>query len=168
MFLSLTELIGTKSFNGKHVYYIGAYPPHDHPYFAATDEEIEGPWFAELRQIFPNFDERQVSEAHLFRFKNAQHIIELDYEAKIPACETPLTGMYLANFTQIYPEDRGTNYAIRDGRHVADLVEGYLTVSEKSAAVPSPSLPHRAARIRAPTLNSARSSRYSPTSNLPS
>jgi hypothetical protein len=27
---------------------------------------------------------------------------------------------------QVYPEDRGTNYAIRDGRRVAQMVDAWL------------------------------------------
>jgi len=30
--------------------------------------------------------------------------------------------VYLANFSQIFPEDRGTNFAVREGNKVAELV----------------------------------------------
>jgi hypothetical protein len=38
-----------------------------------------------------------------------------------------LTGLYLANTSQIYPEDRGTNYSVRLGNRIAALVLGDLT-----------------------------------------
>ena len=36
--------------------------------------------------------------------------------------ETPRPRMYVANTTQIYPEDRGTNYSVRLGRDVANFI----------------------------------------------
>jgi hypothetical protein len=41
------------------------------------------------------------------------------YRAKIPAVKTPVRGLVLANTTQIFPEDRGTNYAVRLGDDAA-------------------------------------------------
>ena len=46
----------------------------------------------------------------------------MGYKEKMPAYRTPLPGIYLANFSQIYPDDRGTNYAVRDGNMIADMV----------------------------------------------
>ena len=39
---------------------------------------------------------------------------------------TPIKGLYLANTTQIYPEDRGTNYSVRLGIDVSrKLMENF-------------------------------------------
>ena len=40
----------------------------------------------------------------------------------VPEHAVPISGVYLATMAQVYPEDRGTNYAIRDGRKVARLL----------------------------------------------
>ena len=45
-----------------------------------------------------------------------------NYGEKIPAHRTPIEDLYLANTTQIYPEDRGTNYSVRLGQRIANLV----------------------------------------------
>ena len=52
----------------------------------------------------------------------AQPIIGVGYTERLPDHRTPLKGVYLANTTQIYPEDRGTNYSVRMGRQVARMV----------------------------------------------
>ena len=44
------------------------------------------------------------------------------YHERIPAFETGVPGLLLANTTQIYPEDRGTNYAVREGQQAAAAV----------------------------------------------
>ena len=36
-------------------------------------------------------------------------------------------GFYIASMAQVYPEDRGTNYAIREGRKVGRLVAQFLS-----------------------------------------
>jgi hypothetical protein len=40
----------------------------------------------------------------------------------IPAVRTPLPGLYFASMSQVYPWDRGTNYAVEMGRQVAGLL----------------------------------------------
>jgi hypothetical protein len=63
-----------------------------------------------------------VAEKFLFRFRAAQHIVDTSYGDKIPEYKTPLPGVYLANFSQIFPEDRGTNFAVAEGDKIAALV----------------------------------------------
>lgn len=124
--LSLSALIGTKELQGKNVYYIGSYVPHDHKYYTMTDAEIKALWVQGIKNIFPSFDESTITSSHIFKFKNAQHIVEPGYAAKIPPYQSELPNVYLANYTQIFPEDRGTNYAVAEGTKVADLIDGNL------------------------------------------
>lgn len=123
VFIHHTKLIDRVNYGGKYIYYIATYVPHDHDLFTCDDKELEKLWLESLRVIFPDFDETQIGEKHFFRFANAQHIVDSGYSKKIPATKTPLTNVYLSNFSQIYPEDRGTNYAVRDGERVADLIK---------------------------------------------
>lgn len=120
--LSTSALVGTDSFNGKHIYYIGAYVPYEHAYFSQSEEDIMNEWKRGLKKMFPNFDQGKILEERLFRFKDAQHIVGIDYVEKIPAYQSPVPNVYLANFSQIFPDDRGTNYAIEEGKKVAGLV----------------------------------------------
>ncbi|HEY8590607.1 MAG TPA: NAD(P)/FAD-dependent oxidoreductase [Naasia sp.] len=119
VFINHTKLMGTAPYGGKNVYYIATYVGMDHELFTCSDEELEKVWFAGLRRVFPGFAAGAVREKHFFRFGNAQHIVTTDYASKIPAHRTPVPNVYLCNFSQIFPEDRGTNYAVRDGEAVA-------------------------------------------------
>ena len=122
VFLNHTKFIEKENYNGKYIYYIGAYLPHEHRYFETEQSNIEKEWFDALKTIFTDFDQSKISEKHLFKLKNAQHIVGKDYESKIPSYKTPIENVYLSNFSQIYPEDRGTNYAVREGRKIANVV----------------------------------------------
>ena len=121
VFINHTKLIDKAHYNGKNVYYIGAYLPHDHKLFTMPDDELKTLWFDSLQKVFPDFDRNQIDEKYIFRFKNAQHIVDENYAAKIPDYKTPVPHVFLANFSQIYPEDRGTNYAVREGSNIAKL-----------------------------------------------
>ena len=44
------------------------------------------------------------------------------YRQRIPPLRTPIEGLVLANTTQVYPEDRGTNYAVRLGDQAAEAI----------------------------------------------
>jgi protoporphyrinogen oxidase len=122
LFIQHTRLVGTGLYQGKHVYYIGSYQPTDSPLFGRSDEALAGLWFDYLRRIYPRFDPGRISERHVFKFKAAQHVADTRYQEKIPDYATPVPGLFLANFSQIFPEDRGTNFAVREGLKVADLI----------------------------------------------
>lgn len=121
-FIHHTALIKKEKYGGNFVYYIGTYLPHENPEFTMNDEELSGKWFDYLKNIFSDFDKSKVISKSIFKLKNAQHIVDLDYESKIPKHETPLKNVFLANFSQIFPEDRGTNFAVREGKKIAKLV----------------------------------------------
>ncbi len=117
-----TALVGTDLYQGRHVYYLGCYRPHDSPWFQKDDETLLTEWLAYLARMFPDFDATRIQQRHVFRFRNAQHVVDCAYEHRIPAFRTPLPGVYLANFSQIFPYDRGTNFAVRDGLRLAWLL----------------------------------------------
>lgn len=122
VFIHHTRLIDKVNYGNHYIYYLATYVPHEHELFNCTDDELETLWLKGLKSIFPSFDKDQIREKHFFRFANAQHIVDIDYADKIPQIETPLPNVFLSNFSQIYPEDRGTNYAVREGEKVAGIV----------------------------------------------
>jgi protoporphyrinogen oxidase len=108
-FIQHTNLVDKKQYGGKHVYYMGTY--------GDSEQNIEN-WFDYLKKIFPKFETPK--EKWVYRFKNAQHIVNTSY--KVPSYKAG-KGMYQANFAQIFPEDRGTNFAVREGEKIALLIE---------------------------------------------
>jgi protoporphyrinogen oxidase len=122
VFLANSELAGTETYQGKHIYYIGFYAEHDHHYFKEDKNEIMAEWLKGVKKMFPDFSEEKITDKNLFKFKNAQHIVDLNYKSRIPAYQTPMDNVLLSNFSQIYPEDRGLNFAIRDGEKIARMI----------------------------------------------
>ena len=125
---TITNLIGNKNFNNNHVHYIVDYISRDHKYMKCTDQELISIWTNALQKLFPNFDSKSIIESKVLRVKNAQHIVDMGYEEKIPSYKTPLKNVYLCNFSQLYPMDRGINYSIRDGYKMAKLISSDLNL----------------------------------------
>ncbi len=113
-----TKLVDPSWYGGKHVYYLGAYLPHDHPFFSMEKDDLTQTFFAYFKKFYPDFDASAVKEKHVFRFRNAQHIVDCNFQKTIPSHQTPVEGVYLANFSQIFPEDRGTNMAVRQANRL--------------------------------------------------
>lgn len=102
----------------QNIYYLGSYLPHEHRYFKENEEMIYRDWFNYLKKIFPNFDQKKITSKFIFKLKNAQHVVTTDYI--IP--EKKKNNLYTINFAGIFPEDRGINFAVREGRQVAEMV----------------------------------------------
>jgi hypothetical protein len=54
----------------------------------------------------------------------AQPIPLLNHSKNIPALKTPIEGLWFASMSQVYPWDRGTNFAVEIGRRAAKLMNG--------------------------------------------
>ena len=117
-----TNFIGPEHYGGKHIVYLSNYLSADHPLYGMSHEELLQEYLPHLRKINPAFEPSWVLEYHHHRVDAAQPIIGVNYSQRIPDMRTPIKGLYLANTTQIYPEDRGTNYSVRMGKHVAHMV----------------------------------------------
>ena len=76
--------------------------------------------------MFPDMKRSWILEFKVWREEYAQPIMEKHYSKFIPDSKTPFKNARIATMAQIYPEDRGTNYAIRDGQKVADDLLNFL------------------------------------------
>ncbi|MDQ3098182.1 MAG: NAD(P)/FAD-dependent oxidoreductase [bacterium] len=121
-FIQHTNLVGAERYDNNHVYYLGAYVPHDHTYFTNSDNSIYDLFFSYLKKMFPDFNRALIEEKHLFRFKNAQHVVDTTYASRIPDYRTRLPNVYLSNFSQIFPEDRGTNFSVREANKIVRMI----------------------------------------------
>ena len=117
-----TNLIDKELYGGKHILYISNYPSRDNELYQMSGDELMDLFVPHLQKINPDFERSWVIEYHHHRVDGAQPIVGVNYGAGIPDHRTPVQGLYLANTTQIYPEDRGINYSVRMGRQVAQMV----------------------------------------------
>ncbi len=124
-----TNFVDPSVYGGRRFVYLSKYLEPDHPYFSLPDGELIREYVPYLKRVNPAFDESWIRNTWVFRERAAQPIVPLNYSSVIPPHRTPLPGLYLANTTQIYPEDRGTNYSVRLGNDIARLVDEDLRQS---------------------------------------
>ena len=117
-----TNMIDRSLYGGHHIVYLTNYPDRDSELYQKSAEELVAEFTPHLRQLNPDFDPSWILEYHHHKVDGAQPIIGINYSQRIPDHRTPIKNLYLANTTQIYPEDRGTNYSVRMGRQVARMV----------------------------------------------
>lgn len=117
-----TNFIEAAHYGGKHIVYLSNYLSTDHPLYRMEHEDLLKEYLPHLGKVNPEFEPSWVQESYHHRIDGAQPIIGTHYSQQIPDHRTPFKGIYLANTTQVYPEDRGTNYSVRMGQHVAGLV----------------------------------------------
>ncbi len=117
-----TNYIPPEVYDGRRLIYLTNYLPPEHPYFALSAEELLRTYLPGLQRINASFRPDWVEQAWRFSDPGAQPIVTPHYSQRIPPHRTPIPGLYLANTTQIYPEDRGTNYSVRLGWEIAQGV----------------------------------------------
>ena len=87
-----------------------------------SEEELLERFTSVLPRFNPEFDRSWIKQTWLFRTKYAQPIPFINHSQNIPDLKTPLQGLWLASMSQVYPWDRGTNFAVELGRKVARRV----------------------------------------------
>ena len=117
-----TNMLPKEWYDDRHVVYLTNYLHRRDELFNLPPDALVDLYANHLRKFNPSFDESWIKEVHYNAVSAAQPIIGTNYGAAKPTHRTPFERVYLANTTQIYPEDRGTNYSMRMGREVADMM----------------------------------------------
>lgn len=116
-----TNYMEKKFYNNEHLVYLGNYLPNNHPFMSMDKKELLKIYDPLLTKINKTYKEHLIN-TYLFSDPFAQPIIPINYSKLIPPFKTPLKNVYLANIQQVYPWDRGTNYAVELGEKAADAI----------------------------------------------
>ena len=108
-----------ENYGGRHIVFLSKYLPESDPLYRMDDAEVLEFAVPHLQRMFPDFRREWVTAHHVWRARFSQQIAEPHYSRLIPAEQSPIGNVLITSMAQIYPEDRGTNYAIREGRRVA-------------------------------------------------
>ncbi len=124
-FLALVEhtnYVSPEHFGGDHIVYMGDYLEPEHEFFRLNQEELLERFLPTLKKFNPKFERDWVRKAWLFRTTYAQPVPLVNHSQNIPAIETPVEGVYFTSMSQVYPWDRGTNFAVEIGRRAARMM----------------------------------------------
>ena len=126
-FLALVEhtnFVPAEHFGGEHIVYLGDYLESDHEYFRLSQEQLLERFLPVLPRFNPKFTPDWINKTWLFRTNYAQPVPLVNHSQNIPSIQTPIPGLFFASMSQVYPWDRGTNFAVEIARQATDLMLG--------------------------------------------
>ena len=124
-FLALVEhtnFVPAEQFGGDHIVYCGDYLDPSHEHFSLSADQLLERFLPSFTRINPDFKPEWVRAAWVKKTTYAQPVPLLNHSQNIPAIRTPLSGLYFASMSQVYPWDRGTNFAVQIGRQAARVI----------------------------------------------
>lgn len=125
-FLALVEhtnFVSKENFGGDHIVYAGDYLELGHEYFDMTDEQLLERFIPAFEKFNPEFKREWVKKIWVHKTNYAQPVPLVGHSKNIPAIQTPIEGLYFASMSQVYPWDRGTNFAVEIGRKAARMMK---------------------------------------------
>ncbi len=122
-FVEHTNYMDREHYGGDYIVYLGDYLDPEHPYFEMSEQELLDVFLPALPRFNPDFTPDWITGVWVHKARYAQPVVPVNYSQHIPDLRTPVRGLYFASMSQVYPWDRGTNYAVEIGRRVARLVQ---------------------------------------------
>lgn len=118
-----TNFESADNYEGRHLVYLSKYLPESAELYQMSADDLLDYAIPHLQKMFPEFRREDIVTHSVWKAKYAQPIITLNYRGIMPSCETPMPNVLLSTMAQVYPQDRGTNYAISEGFKVARMLE---------------------------------------------
>lgn len=106
-----------------HISYVPFYIPADHPDYQRPDAAfIADAWHC-LQAINPGLNDDDLIASHCSRYRFAQPVCGVNFRSSLPPLQ-PFPGVFSADTTAYYPEDRGISESIDFGRALARQAAG--------------------------------------------
>jgi protoporphyrinogen oxidase len=117
-----TNFVSSEHLGGDRIVYAGDYLELGHEYFSLSDEQLLERFMPAFKRINPAFGKDWVKKVWVNKTNYAQPVPLVNHSKNIPAIQTPIEGIYFASMSQVYPWDRGTNFAVEIGRRAAKMM----------------------------------------------
>lgn len=115
-----TQFIVNKDNRNQNIVYLEAYIESGDKILSLKDNQIFENWEPYLKRINNQFNKSWVNSYKVFKEKFAQPVVRIGYRHLISQLSEPVKNIYFASMCQIYPQDRGVNYAIKLGKEAAE------------------------------------------------
>jgi protoporphyrinogen oxidase len=121
-----TNFDSPANYQGKHIVYLSRYLAKEDPLWGYSSQDYLDFSLVHLQRMFPAMQRSWITDYRIWSAEFAQPVTERSYSTYVPGRATPFGNAWISTMAQIYPEDRGTNYAIREGQAVAQLMAQQL------------------------------------------
>ena len=110
-----------------HVVYVPFYLPHDHSSFRESDEIFVEKVKSYIKMMNTDIKDEDFLNVAVSRYQYAQPICSPGFGEKLPPIKIPVEGLWIADTSYYYPEDRGLSESISLGRKIATSVIAELS-----------------------------------------
>jgi protoporphyrinogen oxidase len=104
---------------GDHVVYVPFYMPGEHPKFSEPDAAFTDKVRSYLRTINPALADEDFLDIRVSRYRFAQPICPPRFLESLPPFQLPIKGLWVADTSYYYPEDRGISESLAFGQMMA-------------------------------------------------
>ena len=104
------------------IVYVPFYMPGEHRKFADSDDVFISKVKKYLKIINKDLDDDDFIDIRASRYRFAQPICEPEFISKLPPRNLSISGLWVADTSYYYPEDRGISESIDFGRSMAKEV----------------------------------------------
>jgi len=118
-----------ENYGGSHIAYVSKYLSRQNHLWELNDDEYFEFALTSLKKMFPTLDRSWIIDFRVWRADFAQPVTERGYSEYVPGSSTPFQNAWISTMAHIYPEDRGTNYAIREGLKIAEVIHRDLSIN---------------------------------------
>lgn len=103
----------------EHIVYVPFYMPAEHSKFSESDDVFLHKVKCYLKKINPSLLDEDFIDIRASRYRYSQPICEPGYLDNLPPADLPVEGLWVADTSYYYPEDRGISESIHFGRQMA-------------------------------------------------
>jgi len=104
-----------------HIIYAPFYMPQSHPKYRRDFAEFIEETLRAMQSIRPDFDRNDVLASTASRYEFAQTVCSPHFYDALPPMQSKVTGLFMADTSHYYPEDRSISESMRVGARLASL-----------------------------------------------
>lgn len=115
----LVEYTNLRPMGDDHIVYVPFYMPGDHPEYQKSDEHFRHKVIRYFMKINPDLLESDINDLKVSRYRFAQPVCRPGFMSDLPDYRSEIPGLWIADTSYYYPNDRGISESIDFGRKLA-------------------------------------------------
>ncbi len=105
----------------QHIVYVPFYMPGEHPKYRDPDSIFKSKVQRYLKRINANLRAQDILDIRVSRYRFAQPVCTPGFADRLPPIRLPIRGLFVADTSFYYPEDRGISESIGLARKIARI-----------------------------------------------
>lgn len=114
----IIEYSNLRTIEKSSIAYIPFYMPQNNPKFKDSDDTFKLKVKGYIKKINPKINDSDFIDVKINRYYYSQPVCEINHLKKIPRVKLPIQGLFIADTSFYYPEDRGISESIKFGKKI--------------------------------------------------